>query len=103
MKSFSGIRKFCLALLALVLLSTAFVASGCNTTNNGQIEEVSSLDLSIRVVRIGIGLEILLIPRSDDGFLVEIDGSIVAKLWPQYSPGGKAEISNLFIPEVTKR
>jgi hypothetical protein len=103
MKSCSGTRKFYLSLLVIVLLSISFVASGCSTANSDQLEginslssppdslvtesndlrlEVNFLDLELRVVRLGCGLEILLIPKSDDGFLVETNGSIDAKLWP---------------------
>ena len=106
MKSFSGTRKFCLALLALVLLSTAFVAFGCSgntaTVSNPSTsisaqttEEVDSIDLLINIVYPGTGLQVLLIPKDDDGLLVEAEGDINIKLSWQFGYGVEATKGNL--------
>jgi hypothetical protein len=99
MRSCSGIKKCCLTVLAVVLVFTAFIATGCDTANSGQVKEVSSLDLQLQLVRADKSIGILLIPRSDDGFLVKTDGSIDAKLWVQIGNGDEAEVTDHLVHE----
>jgi hypothetical protein len=106
MKSCSGIRKCCLALLALVLLTTPFVASGCSgntttvsnpstSTSAQTTEEVDSIDLLINKRYPEIGLQVLLVPKDEKGLLVEAEGDINIKLSWQFGYGVEATKGNL--------
>jgi hypothetical protein len=100
MKSCSGINKFYLVLLALVLLFIAFVVSSFSgntatisnpptstSTSTQATQEVDSIDLLINKIYPEIGLKILLMPKNDDGMLVEAEGNINITLSWQFGYG----------------
>ncbi len=93
----SGKWKITGLLLAGVIMLLPLL-SACNAAS-GQPKEASSLDLRIRDIIANRGIEVLLIPRSSDGFMVETDGSIDAKLWFQNGIGEGAEASDFLIYE----
>ena len=103
-------RQLSLIMVLLVTLILIFAScSGMTSTETvtytktetiaQNTEEVSSLDLQLGVVTFSKSIVVLLIPRSDDGFLVETDGSIDAKLWMQLGFGEEAEKSDFLIYE----
>jgi len=88
--SFNKTTIISFILTSLIVLP--FVLSGCNAGTSSQPKEVSSIKLQIRAVKLNTGLEILLIPRDSEGFLVETEGIIDAELWMQYGTLDEAEI-----------
>ena len=85
-------HKLLLSVLACLLLLLAIVACGCNSSNQANVE---SIEASLRVVNMDTGLEILLIPRGSQGFIVKTDGILDAKLWLQESLGGEVRYDQL--------
>ena len=79
-------RRVLLSALACLLL-LPLVICGCSSENSGPVE-IDSINASVRVVRIGSGLEILVVTRDNQGFPVETDGSLDIKLWLQEEKGG---------------
>jgi len=60
MKTGSWLKKYCLALLAAALLSLPLLAAGCNTADEIQRKEASSVELVFKAVAYDKGIEILI-------------------------------------------
>jgi|GEM_PF-5795685 len=84
-------HKLLLSILACLLL-LAIVACGCNSINQAKVE---SIEARLRVVNMDTGLEILLIPRGSQGFIIKTDGILDARLWLQESLGGAVRYDQL--------
>jgi len=72
----------------LVLLVLAIAAGGCSS---GIPAEAESLEVKIRSIDLGHSIDIMLIPRDAEGFMVKTEGSFDAVMWLQYVFSGEVD------------
>jgi hypothetical protein len=100
--SWRSIRKWSISLLVLALTVIMVAVSGCADTDGttktyAQTSGVNSLALTIRKIAVGSYIEVLLVPRDEDGILVETEGIVDAKIWYQmYETNGAISKGDLF-------
>ena len=77
-------RRLFLGIL-FTLLAMATMLCGCSNDNNSSSSqaEVETLKITAPGTYINAGVGFLLIPRDSQGFVVETEGTLSARLWPQ--------------------
>jgi len=90
------IRKRSIALLVLALMAVIVAGSSCTHTDGNtattpaQTTGPKSLDIRVQNVNPELGLQVLLIPKDENGLLFKVEGNVNAKLWLQKENGIEA-------------